>query len=80
MPESKGRQRRRGSRYQLEPQRRHKAKTSPRWYGPLVLGLMGVGVVVIVWNYLRGDSASNTWLMSGIGLIGVGFLGTMYWR
>jgi hypothetical protein len=75
MPESRGRTRRRG-RYQLEPQRRKRVKKTPRWYTPLVLGIMGVGVAVIVWNYLRGDEASNAWLWSGLGLIALGFLGT----
>jgi uncharacterized membrane protein YobD (UPF0266 family) len=80
MPKSKGRQRARSGRYQLEPQRKQKAKRSPRWYGPLMLVLMGIGVVVIVWNYTRGDNASNTWLVSGLGLIAVGFFGVTFWR
>ena len=45
-----------------------------------MLTIMGVGVLVIVWNYTRGDSASNTYLMAGLGLIGVGFLGVTFWR
>jgi uncharacterized membrane protein YobD (UPF0266 family) len=80
MPKSKGRQRTRNGRYQLEPQRKQKSKRSPRWYGPLMLVLMGIGVVVIVWNYTRGDSASNTWLVGGLGLIAVGFFGVTFWR
>jgi hypothetical protein len=81
MPQSKGRQKRRSGRYQLEPQRKQPRKASPRWYGPLILGIMALGVIVIVWNYLRGaENASNMVLISGIGLIGLGFLGTMFWR
>ncbi|MGE5225788.1 MAG: cell division protein CrgA [Planctomycetaceae bacterium] len=80
MPKSKGRQRGRSGRYQLEPQRKQKAKRSPRWYGPLMLVLMGIGVVVIVWNYTRGDQASNAWLVGGLGLIAVGFFGVTFWR
>jgi hypothetical protein len=80
MPESRNRPKTRRTRYQLEPQRRQKTKKSPRWYGPLVLIVMAIGVGVIVWNYLRGDSASNTYLWVGLGLIAVGFFGTMYWR
>ena len=80
MPESRQRRRQPKSRYQLEPQKRKRSKASPRWYGPLLLVVMGIGVVVIVWNYLRGDQASNVILFAGLGLIFVGFLGTMFWR
>jgi hypothetical protein len=80
MPESRQRRKQASRRYQLEPQRKQRTKTSPRWYGPLVLVVMGIGVVVIVWNYMRGDQASNTILFVGLGLIGLGFLGTTFWR
>jgi drug/metabolite transporter (DMT)-like permease len=80
MPKSRNRPKPKGGRYQLEPQRRKRARSSPRWYGPLVLGLMGVGVVLIVWNYTRGTEASNTILLVGLGLIAVGFFGTTFWR
>ena len=76
MPESRGRMKRRSGRYQLDPQRRKKSKRMPRWYAPLVLAVMGVGVLVIVWNYLRGTNASNEFLWIGLGLIALGFLGT----
>ena len=80
MPKSKGRSKPKSSRYQLEPQRKKKAKASPRWYGPLMLVLMGIGVIVIVWNYTRGDLATNTNLMIGLGLIAVGFFGVTFWK
>jgi Cell division protein CrgA len=80
MPKSKGRQKQRNARYQLEPQRKKKHKASPRWYGPLMLVLMGFGVVLIVWNYTRGDSASNKVLLGGLGLIAAGFFGVTFWR
>jgi hypothetical protein len=80
MPESKARRKRSTQRYQLEPHRKRRAKTSPRWYGPLVLGVIGVGVAVVVWNYLRGDFASNAALWTGLGIIGVGFVGLTFWR
>jgi len=81
MPQSRGRQKRTNTRYQLEPQKRKKKKASPRWYGPLMLVIMGVGVVVIVWNYTRGnDAASNEVLVAGLGLIAVGFFGVTFWR
>jgi cell division protein CrgA len=76
MPESRGRTAKKKTRYTLEPARKKRVKPAPRWYAPLVLGVMGIGVAVIVWNYLRGDNASNAFLWIGLGLIGVGFLGT----
>jgi hypothetical protein len=69
-------------RYQVEPDRRKpKAKSSPRWYPPLVLGIMGLGVIVIVLNYMgilpfTGGQTHPIALMVGLGLIAVGFLGT----
>jgi hypothetical protein len=80
MPKSRGRQKAKGTRYQLEPQRKKKPKKSPRWYGPLMLVLMGIGVVVIVWNYTRGNAAENKFLMGGLGLIAAGFFGVTFWR
>lgn len=71
-------------RYQLEPERKApKPKPSPRWYAPLVLGLMGLGVVVIILNYIwpavlpfTNDQTSPVVLLVGLAMIGVGFLGT----
>jgi hypothetical protein len=80
MPESRSRKKRRGQRYQVEPQRKKRAAQSPRWYGPLVLGVIGLGVVVVVANYLRGDSATNGVLWTGLGIIGVGFVGLTFWK
>jgi hypothetical protein len=80
MPESKGRSKKR-TRYQLEPQRKKKSKKSPRWYAPLVLTMMGVGVLLIVANYLQIVPGTQhqfeaKYLFMGLGLIGVGFIGT----
>jgi hypothetical protein len=80
MPESRQRHKKSSRRYQLEPQQKTRSKSSPRWFGPLVLGIMALGVVVIVWNYLRGDTASNGVLFIGLGLIAAGFLGTSFWK
>ena len=80
MPESRTRRKRGSQRHRLEPQRRKRARSSPRWYGPLVLGVIGLGVVVVIWNYLRGDAASNAALWTGLGIIGVGFVGLTFWR
>ena len=80
MPESRGRQRRRPQRYQLEPQTRKKTSSSPRWYGPMLLVLMAVGVSLIVLNYMGAllpGAPNNGWLWGGLAVIAVGFFGTM---
>lgn len=85
MPKSRSRNRAAEKRrYQLEPEKKApRQKPSPRWYAPLVLGLMGLGVVVIVLNYIwpsvlpfTHDVTSPVALFVGLGMIGVGFLGT----
>ena len=80
MPESRSRKKRPNQRYQIEPQRKKRSKASPRWYGPTVLSVIGLGVVVVVWNYLRGDLATNGVLWTGLGIIGVGFVGLTFWK
>ena len=81
MPQSKGRRKRTPGRYQLEPAKRKKPKKSPRWYGPSMLSLMGIGVLLIVWNYTRGVGAtSNGVLVGGLAVIFVGFVGITFWK
>ena len=83
----KSRSRNRGSakgRYQLEPTKKAaRKKPSPRWYASAVLGVMLLGVVVIVLNYIWPTILPFTHyrtspyaLFVGLGMIGVGFLGT----
>ena len=85
MPKSKSRAKRQGQRYQLEPARKQKSKSSPRWYGPLVLGIMALGVIIILLNYVgkipgTHGQTQNGYLFLGLGLIGAGFIGTTFWR
>jgi LPXTG-motif cell wall-anchored protein len=85
MPESRSRARKPTGRYQLEPQKKQRSKASPKWYGPVILIVMGIGVAVIVLNYMQlmpgtGGQANNWYLFGGLGLILLGFVGTMYWR
>jgi hypothetical protein len=84
MPKSKSRTKRQGQRYQLEPARKQKHKSSPRWYGALVLGVMALGVIIIVLNYVGkvpwSNGTENSNLFLGLGLILVGFIGTTFWR
>jgi cell division protein CrgA len=79
MPRSKAKRRR----YQPPPKK--KRKPSPKWFGALILGVMFVGVIVIVLNYLglmpgTHKQATNLWLFVGLGLIAVGFAGSTQWR
>ena len=80
MPRSRQRQKRSTRRYQLTPQRKTRTKSSPKWFGPLVLGLMGIGLAVIVWNYIFRPQASNGTMFLGLGFIAVGFIGTTFWK
>ncbi len=77
MPKSKGR---RNPKRQLTPPPVHKdEKVSPAWYAALMFTLMGLGVLIIILNYIElvpGGQAS-IWLYSGLGLIAAGFLMTM---
>ena len=52
MPKSKGRKKPQGRRYQLGSTPKAKHKSSPRWYGPLLIVLMSAGVLIIVLNYV----------------------------
>lgn len=79
MPKSKAKRRR----YQPPP--RKKPKPSPKWFGALVLGLMFLGVIVIVLNYLglmpaTNKQATNLYLFVGLGLIAAGFAASTQWR
>ncbi|HVA09366.1 MAG TPA: cell division protein CrgA [Acidimicrobiales bacterium] len=53
-------------------------RRSPAWYGPLVLGLLVIGVLIIVLNYLSHlpgvSHGSAIGLVVGLALIFVGFL------
>ena len=79
MPKSKSKR----SRYQPPPKK--KPKPSPRWFGVLILTILGVGVLVIVLNYLRLDvilpgAPRNLYLWTGLGAIALGFGLATQWR
>jgi hypothetical protein len=81
MPKSKGRKKPSKQRYELHPHRKQTTKASPRWYAPLMLVIMGLGVAVIVWNFLRGNDGFDPGIMwLGLGLIAGGFFGISFWR
>jgi len=84
MPVSKGRKKAK-KRPAPPPRTTEPAKTkgpSPAWYVALMFGLMGVGVAVIVINYVGvlPGGTSNVYLVSGLAGIAVGFAMTLNYR
>ena len=55
---------------------------SPTWYVATMFGLMALGIVVILLNYmgLMPGGTSNTWLLTGLAGIAVGFGMTLNFR
>lgn len=55
---------------------------SPTWYVAIMFGLMAVGVLIILANYvtLLPGSPDNKWLMVGLGGIAAGFSMTLNYR
>lgn len=83
MPESKGRSK--GSSAAQEPAVRKDLPPSPRWWAPVMVALMVVGLVWIVTFYVSqqqypvpGIGLYN--LAIGFGVAMVGFLMTTRWR
>jgi hypothetical protein len=46
---------------------------SPRWFGWLIVAVFGLGVAVIVLNYMDVLPTSQLWLWVGLALIAGGF-------
>ncbi len=55
---------------------------SPTWYVVLMFGLMGVGMLIILANYINvlPGGTSNTYLLIGLAGIAVGFGMTLDYR
>ena len=81
MPKSKGRRKPKQNPQAAKPESQSKHKESPTWYVALMFGVMILGALVVILNYIGaipGGTASR-WLYSGLGLIGVGFIMTLYY-
>jgi predicted lipid-binding transport protein (Tim44 family) len=57
-------------------------KVSPVWMGPLILGLLILGALMIVLNYFNvlPGAPTNWYLLGGIGLIAAGFITATQYR
>jgi uncharacterized RDD family membrane protein YckC len=81
MPESRARAKKKA--VYTPPPAKKEAQPSPRWWAPLMVGLMVVGLAYVVWTYLNGGPLPRlgSWnLAIGLGAILVGFGMTMRWR
>jgi hypothetical protein len=83
MPKSKGRKK--AKRRPPPPPKTDPVKAkgpSPTWYVAIMFALMGIGVLVIVLNYigLMPGGTSNAYLLLGLGGIAVGFGMTLNYR
>lgn len=84
MPQSKGRKK--ANNRPTPPSKKPTAVSSkgpsPVWYVALMFGLMGVGVLFIIGNYigLLPGGTDNKYLLIGLAGIGSGFAMTMNYR
>jgi len=81
MPESKGRKKTAGKRYELHPQRKQRTKSSPKWFAPAMVALMIIGIGIIVWNFFRSENSFDPGVMwLGLGVLAAGFFGISFWK
>lgn len=78
MPKSKGRRKPRQQTQPAKPEAKNH-KESPKWYVALMFGVMAIGGLVVILNYIGAvpGGTASIWLYSGLGLIGVGFVMTL---
>lgn len=90
MPESKKRKRSANkvkANTDLHPSWTEGMKRSPRWYAPLSMSIMGVGLLWIVLHYVLAQTLGinllhlgNFNIALGFGVIMVGFVMLMWWK
>ena len=62
------------------PEYRPASAGSPKWVPILMFGLLAVGFLVIIINYMFGADASNWFLLLGLGLILGGIITATQYR
>ena len=84
MPVSKGRKKanKRPTPPSHKPTALDEKGPSPTWYVVIMFGLMALGIVIILLNYMGmfGGTADNKYLIMGLVSIGIGFTMTMNYR
>ena len=85
MPVSKGRKKANKRPTPPKKQATHEVEEkgpSPAWYVGLMFGLMALGIIVILLNYmgLLPGGTDSKWLLGGLGMIGIGFAMTLNFR
>jgi hypothetical protein len=80
MPKSKGRRKPKQHPGPAKPEPK-KHKESPTWYVAMMFSFMAIGALVVILNYIGvvPGGTDSIWLYSGLGLIGVGFVMTLYY-
>jgi hypothetical protein len=85
MPKSKGRKK--ANKRPTPPKNPASAQVdergpSPVWYVTIMFGLMAVGIIVILVNYMNllPGGTDSKWLLGGLTLIGIGFAMTLNYR
>ena len=85
MPKSKGRKK--ANRRPTPPKNPAHSKVeekgpSPAWYVGLMFGLMAVGIIVILLNYMNilPGGTDGKWLLGGLGMVGVGMAMLLNYR
>ena len=71
----------RSKRRRYQPPPKAKPPPSPPWVPVLILGLVAVGIIVIILNYLGSFwTSSNLWLWVGFGFIAGGLVVSTQYR
>ena len=71
---------------EVEIERNREPESSPRWWAPLMVGLMVLGLIIVVTAYVTSGNwpipfdNGNHNLFVGFGVMLVGFLMTLGWK
>jgi hypothetical protein len=83
VPESRSRARAKSKAVFTPPPAKKVDKPNPKWWAPVMVALMILGLAYIVWTYIAGSpirSIGNWNLIIGLAAILAGFGMTMRWK